>query len=379
MKRVGYLYESITSVENCRNAILSASRRKTRRKIVQVILKDLDFYAEDLSERLKSLTFVTPYRPRIIRDGLSGKEREIQVPAFYPDQCAHHAIVQVLMPIVIRSSYYWSCANIPKRGNDHASKGIERATIRDVKHSKYCVKCDIRKFYPSIPHDMLKDCLCRKIKDKKALKILYAVIDSYPVGLPIGNYTSPWLAEMYLQRFDMMVKQKLKVKHYVRYADDTVIIGSNKRKMHRALKEVIRETHCLGLEIKKNYQLFLIMRHGRGRKIDFVGKCYGRGYTTIRKCRSLAFMRQSRRIQKLQINACHVPYKMASGFVSRSNCLKRTKSSGLKQKYYDTINIKELKEAIRHESKRKRGAEIARHRSSSSADAVRSSKAPREH
>lgn len=190
MKRFGFLYEQIVSVENCKLAIQNASKKKKNRKMVNIVLADLDFYAKDLSERMIRLDFLTPYKTRIIKDGLSGKERELQIPSFYPDQCAHHAIMQILIPIIKKSSYYWSCANIPKRGIDLACKGVERATMRDIKHAKYCVKMDISKFYPSIPHDKLKARLREKIKDEKALRIIDMVIDSHKPGLPIGNYTS---------------------------------------------------------------------------------------------------------------------------------------------------------------------------------------------
>jgi retron-type reverse transcriptase len=191
MKRIGFLYEQIVSVENCKLAIQNASRHKGKRQAVKEVMNNLDTYAQDLSERLIRLDFLSPYRTRIIKDGLSGKERELQIPAFYPDQCAHHAIVQILQPIFLKSSYLWSCANIPNRGIDHACKGVERATVRDKKHAKYCVKMDISKFYPSIPHDKLKERLREKIKDEKALQILFKVIDSHSPGIPIGNYTSP--------------------------------------------------------------------------------------------------------------------------------------------------------------------------------------------
>ena len=191
MKRIGFLYEQVVSVENCRQAILNASRHKKNREKVKHILDNLDYYANDLSERLVRIDFLTPYTRRIIKDGLSGKERELQIPSFYPDQCAHHAIIQILKPIIEKSSYHWSCANIPNRGIDLACKGVEKATTRDKKHAKYCVKMDISKFYPSIPHDKLKARLRQKIKDEKALRLIYAVIDSHKPGLPIGNYTSP--------------------------------------------------------------------------------------------------------------------------------------------------------------------------------------------
>ena len=202
-------------MENCRLAILNASQKKKKRKMVKEVLDNLEYYANDLSERMSRMDFLSPYKTRIIKDGLSGKERELQVPAFYPDQCAHHAIMQILKPIIEKSSYRWSCANIPNRGIDLACKGVERATVRDRKHAKYCVKMDISKFYPSIPHGKLKARLREKIKDEKALQIIFKVIDSHNPGLPIGNYTSPWLAELYLQPLDYLIKQKHRIRHYI--------------------------------------------------------------------------------------------------------------------------------------------------------------------
>lgn len=378
MKRIGYIYEKIIDLENCKRAIYNASVGKRHRGSVKEVLEHIDFYAKDLRLRLIMLDFQTPYRIKMIRDGLSGKERELQIPTFYPDQCAHHAIVQVFRPIVERSAYHWSCANMPGRGIDMASKGIERATKRDVRNAKYCVKLDIRKFYPSIPHDKLKERLRHKIKDTKALAILDKVIDSYHFkavdpftgevveyeqGLPIGNYTSPWFAELFLQPLDMFIKQQLKVKHYVRYADDMVLTGGNKRKLRKAMYAVKEYVEGMGVNLKGNYQLFLVQedrrynpnpaaKRGRGRKIDFVGRCFGRGFTTIRKRRALALMRQSRKISKLQKAGKPVSYHMAAGFLSRSSCFRHTESKKMKERYYDTVNVKKLKEVISNESKR---------------------------
>lgn len=365
MKRIGFLYEQIVSVENCKLAIQNASRHKGKRQAVKEVMNNLDTYAQDLSERLIRLDFLSPYRTRIIKDGLLGKERELQVPAFYPDQCSHHAIMQILKPIIERSSYRWSCANIPGRGIDLACKGVERATVRDRKHAKYCVKMDISKFYPSIPHGKLKARLREKIKDERALQIIFKVIDSHYPGLPIGNYTSPWLAELFLQPLDNLIKQKHRIRHYVRYADDLVLIDSNKRKLRKALYDIISFVEELGMKVKHDYQLFRIQRYckdkkgRRGRKIDFVGKCFGIGFTTIRKRRALALMRQSRFIQKLQRQNRPISYRMASGFLSRCACFKHSNSYAMKQKYYEPVNIKQLKEVVSNESKRKCIAQCA--------------------
>lgn len=230
--------------------------------------------------------------------------------------------------------------------------------MRDLKHARYCVKLDIHKFYPSIPHDKLKARLREKIKDEKALRLIDTVIDSHSPGIPIGNYTSPWLAEFFLQPLDWYIKQTLGIRHYVRYADDLVLIDSNKRKLRKALYAVMEFVKELGMELKPDYQLFRIQQNGRGRKIDFVGRCFGRGFTTIRKRRALALMRQSRFIQKLQRLNRPIPYKVAAGFLSRSACFKHTNSYGMKQKYYDTVNIKKLKEVVSNESKRKHLARL---------------------
>jgi retron-type reverse transcriptase len=353
MKRIGYIHEKIVAVANCKAAIINASKGKMKRKSVKKVLDNLDFYAADLADRLMRLDFTSPYHTKIIKDGLSGKERELQIPSFYPDQCAHHAIVQVIRPIIMKSAYHWSCANIPGRGIDYACKGVERATKRDLRHAKYCVKMDISKFYPSIPHDKLKARLREKIKDEKALQILDTVIDSHEPGIPIGNYTSPWFAEFFLQPLDWYIKQVLGVRYYWRYADDMVLVDNNKKKLRKAMYAVIAFVEQrLGMTIKHDYQLFRIQQNGRGRKIDFVGRCFGRGFTTIRKRRALALMRQSRYIQKLQRKRKPVPYSVAAGFISRSACFRHTNSYAMKCKYYDPVNIKQLKEVIRNESKR---------------------------
>lgn len=348
MKRIGNLYEQIVSVENCRTAILNASRHKHSRREVQRVLNNIDFYANDLSRRIQRCDFITPYKSKVVCDGLSRKTREILVPRFYPDQCSHHAIIQVIQKPILKSSYYWSCANIPHRGIDHASKGVERATKRDIKHSKYCFKCDISKFYPSVNHQVLRDKLRRKFKDDNLLFLLDLIIVSCEKGIPIGNYTSPYFAEIMLQGIDDFILSCNGVKHYVRYADDMVIIGNNKRKLHKACECLKVELAKIDLILKDNYQVFPIQRGYKGRRIDFVGKCFGLGFTTIRKRRSLKLIRQSNRIRYMQKMSKPIPYRTASGIISRATQFLHTNSYKLKIKYYSPIKINELKEIIRN-------------------------------
>lgn len=112
---------------------------------------------------------------------------------------------------------------------------------------------DIKKFYPSINHAVLKRILKKKIKDKKLLKLLGEVIDSAD-GVSIGNYLSQFFANLYMAYFDHWVKEELKVKYYYRYADDIVILSDNKNQLRSWLVAIkLYLTHELQLKLKDNY------------------------------------------------------------------------------------------------------------------------------
>ena len=347
MKRIGYLYEKVIDIENCKRAILAASKGKRKRRRVRSILNDIDRYAQELSLMLQNEAFLSQYTPKTIKDKSSNKIREILIPRFYPDQCAHHAIVQIIEKHILKSSVYWSCANIKGRGIRRAQKGAARAA-----DTKYCLKYDIYHFYASIDHGILKAKLRRKFKDERLLRLLDLIIDSCDEGVPLGNYTSPLFAELYLQDLDHVITA-FDIFGFVRYADDVIITGTNKRYLHRLFRRIREMVRAVKLMIKDNWQIFRIMNHGNGRKIDFTGQCFGRGFVTVRKKTALSFMRQSRRIQKKQCHGIEIPFRQAAGFLSRSGCLLRCDSFGLRKKYYEPIKIKDLKEVIRYESIRK--------------------------
>ena len=351
MKRIGYLYEEVVSFENCRDAILEASKGKKKRGYVQAVLADLDFYARRLSRMMQSGKFLSPYTPKTIVDKSSQKKREILIPRFFPDQCAHHAIVRIINPYILKSSHYWSCANIRRRGIRRAVIGTMRAT-RKTKRKLYCLKLDIAKYYPSIDHDILKEQLRRKFKDEKLLSLIDKVIDSCAVGVPIGNYTSPVFGEQYLQANDHAITEKMRPVKLIRYADDMVLIDTNKWRLRKMRALIFEWAGRLRLRIKKDWQIFRIYNGKCGRKIDFAGKCFGIGFNTIRKRIALSVMRQSRRIQRRQQEGRLVSLKMASGFLSRCGCVRFSRSLGFSIKYIQPININNLKGVVRFESYR---------------------------
>ena len=106
----------------------------------------------------------------------------------------------------------------------------------------YFLKCDIRKFFDHIDHDVLKRKLEKIFQKEQLLSLLYQIIDSYEKtpgkGLPLGNQTSQWFAIYYLDGFDRFVKEKLRIKYYTRYMDDCVLLHSDKEYLRQYLQEM---------------------------------------------------------------------------------------------------------------------------------------------
>ena len=135
--------------------------------------------------------------------------------------------------------------------------------------------------------------LRRKIKDEKLLRLLGLIIDSAP-GLPIGNVTSQWLANFYLQSFDHFVREQLHVKYYVRYMDDMVIFSPNKRKLGRTKEAIAEYLGSLGLKLNPKWQKFKLDSRG----LDFLGYRFFHNRTGLRRTVMLRISRKVRRTAK---------------------------------------------------------------------------------
>lgn len=253
MKRLGNLYDKIISMDNLRLADERARKGKTHSYGVRVHDKHAEADLLALHEALKAGTYKTSeysiftiYEP---------KERIIYRLPYFPDRIVHHAIMNILEPVWVSvfTADTYSC--IKGRGIQAAADKVRKAIDRDKPGCAYCLKIDIRKFYPSIDHDVLKAIVRRKIKDTRLLKLLDEIIDSAE-GLPIGNYLSQYLANLVLTYFDHWVKEVRRVKYYFRYADDIVVLHSSKKYLRELLAEF--ETYLTGLKlhVKDNKQIF---------------------------------------------------------------------------------------------------------------------------
>lgn len=361
MKRSKIQLEAITDIENCKRAILNASRGKRKRNKVMFYIENIEEYAKVLSEYLSNPNSVFRDGSKAVKvEGTKKKERELRKPYFFPEHCAHWAIMQVIMPDLTKGFYNLSCASIKGRGTHYAKRAVESILKKDMRNTKYCMQIDIKSFYASISKDTLINLLGMKFKDRRIVAILAKIIRSYKGdGLPIGFYSSAPLANFYLTQSDHYIKETLQIKYMVRYMDDMIMYDSNKRKLHKVrqvyLDYIFKTRH---LNLKQNWQVYKMpyckkkpakdeKYKERKRATDFIGFKFYRYKTTIRKS---IFSRIKRCV--IQLRCGKYTIKLARRFFSYWSYIVNTNSVKFKQKYIDgNINIKKLRELIRNESR----------------------------
>ncbi|MEI6823794.1 MAG: reverse transcriptase/maturase family protein [Bacteroidota bacterium] len=276
MKRIGNLYQKIYSIDNL--LLADSIARKGKSKQLAVIDHDKNKMQNilKLHDMLINKSYTTSdYKTFTIWEP---KERLIFCLPYFPDRILHHAIMNVLEPIFVSTFTADTYSCIKKRGIHAAAYAVKRV-LKDTEGTQYCMKLDIRKFYPNVDHKILKQLLRRKIKDNDLLWLLDEIIDSTE-GLPIGNYLSQYFANFYLSYFDHWIKENKRVKYYFRYADDLVILSDNKPYLHQLLADIRAYMQDnLKLEIKHNYQIFPVDIRG----IDFVGYVFRHTHILLRK------------------------------------------------------------------------------------------------
>lgn len=257
VKRVGNLWDKVISMENITRAYLNARRGKGSRKEVIRFETDLVNNLNRIRQMLIDGTYKTSrYHNFTIND--RGKVRNLSSLPFYPDRIIHWAIMQVTQPVFMKNYISQTYAAIPERGTHKALKTLKRYLRND--DAIYCLKIDVRKYFPSIDKDILMTMLERRFKDKKVLDLFREIIYGYDGdGIPIGNYTSQHLANFYLSDIDHFMKEKYHCKYYLRYMDDIVILGWSKAWLHRARRKLEKLLNDIGLELNRNWQMFPIV------------------------------------------------------------------------------------------------------------------------
>jgi len=302
MKSYSNLWEKFTDYDNIVKAMRQAALHKQNYVEVNVMLKDPDRYADAILDYVNAFKNYN-HIPVVIYEGVHRKRREIIAPAF-AEQVVHHMIVQVLMPMFTRGLYKHTYASIPKRGLHQAAKQIIKWISKNDKNVKYFLKMDIRKFFESIDIEILKDMLRKYVKDEKFLNLVFKILDDHK-GLPLGFYTSQWFANWYLQDLDHFIKENLKAVHYVRYMDDMVLFGPNKKELHKQrllIDNWLRNKR--NLQLKDNWQVCRFIHISRkdgkekGRPLDFLGFQFYRNRLILRESLMLKATRKANTISK---------------------------------------------------------------------------------
>lgn len=287
MKRHGELFQQIVSPDNLYEAYCKARRGKRWQNVVKEFERDIDGNLERLQNALITKSFHTaPYRTKVIREP---KERIIFILPFYPDRIVQHALIQLVGPIWDRLFIYDSYAC-------RVDKGIHRGSTRTMEFlgkNRYVLKADISKFYPSIDHDILYEIIQRKVKCSDTLWLLRDIIYSHGAGtnVPIGNYTSQWFGNLYLNEMDQWLKHEWRVKHYIRYCDDFLLFHNDKRFLHELKDEI---EFFIGERLQLTFSRWSIFPVTQG--IDFLGYRHFRDHILLRKSTA---KRVRRRLQKL--------------------------------------------------------------------------------
>jgi len=268
MRRYGYLFEELYDFENLQSAFNKSFRGLKKKELNS----DYYFYLEGNLLSLQSKLKLKTYQPAKYRYFKihEPKERLISVAGF-EDRIVHHALVNVLEPIYERIFIYDSYATRKGKGSHRA---IARAQ-HFLKRNRWFLKIDIKQYFGSIDHRVLINILKRKIKDPKIIELIDVIIKNNDIsqniddgiGLPIGNLTSQFLANVYLDQVDHYVKENLKI-DYIRYMDDMVFFADDKNR----LREILQLSSAyLGSRLKLTIKPGSIVINNRIHGLSFLG------------------------------------------------------------------------------------------------------------
>ena len=294
MKTHKKLYEKLYSIDNLISAFKKARKGKLEKNYVINFESNLERNITMLQRDLR-LKKYKPSRLRkfIIRDP---KTRTIHS-SIFRDRIVHHAIVNLLQPIYEEIFIYDSFASRKTKGTHLAVKRFESfvrkvsSNGRKIKNSfnnnsikGYVLKADVKHYFSTIDHEVLLNILRKKINDKDLIGLIKIVLDNFETktkgqGLPLGNYTSQFFANVYLNHLDYFVKHKLKAKHYIRYVDDFVILHKNKKVLFEYLDKITKYLKFLKLELHPDKSEIHALRNG----ITFLGYRIFYHYKLLRK------------------------------------------------------------------------------------------------
>jgi retron-type reverse transcriptase len=332
MKRHGNLFEQIVDLDNIYLAYRKARKGKGWQDTVKSFERNLDENILSIRDSLINKTFTTsPYKTKTIYEP---KQRVVYKLPFNPDRIVQHALMNVIEPIWDRMFIFDSYACRQGKGIHAGSK----RTMEFVRRNRYCLKCDVSKFYPSVVHDILFEIVQRKIKCKGTLWLFEDIIYSFPGGknVPIGNYTSQWLGNLYLNELDQLLKHQYHIRDYIRYCDDFLLFHDDKKylgDMAKVIEAFLAER--LQLQFSK-CDLFPVSRG-----VDFLGYRHFKDYILVRKSTAKRVKKRLKRLPVLLEKGIITKEQYRSSLASTMGWLKWANSYNLRV----SLEIDKLMEA----------------------------------
>lgn len=293
MKRIGNIWHNVVDVENGVQSVIDGTRYKRYQLEVQKFLFTDDEvknnpslwhmvdkekarkYSAKLCKSLDDGTWKhkePKHRRRFCRNRASskGKWRDLYVPSL-DDHIVGHMVMSASMDAFTKGMHQNCCGSVPGRGIKHVNKSVKKWFIHD-KECRYFVKLDIRHFFDNIDSEILFSVLRSKIKDERVLDVFRQIINSAPTPCPVGYYTSPWLANLYLEELDWYAEQSLfkerrgkrikYVRHYLRYVDDILLVGTSKSDLEKAVRAIQKWLfENRRLKVKPEWEIKAIGKH----------------------------------------------------------------------------------------------------------------------
>lgn len=272
-------YHSIISIENLFAAWKEFLAGKKQKNDVQAFFAMLMSNLITLHDDLANFSYVHgPYTYFKINDP---KPRDIHK-AMVRDRLLHHAIHRILYPHCSKKFIADSFSCQLGKGTHKAINRFRKFAYqvsRNHTRTAWVLKCDIRKFFANIDHEILKRILQKYISDADIIWLLNRVIGSHTPGLPLGNLTSQLFVNVYMNEFDQFVKHKLKIKNYIRYADDFVIMSGDKIRLECLIPKIQKFlTDHLKLELHPSKLFIKTLASG----VDFLGWVYFPDHRVLR-------------------------------------------------------------------------------------------------
>lgn len=349
MKRAGQLYEKMVSDDNLRKAIETVCKSHRwvgghhPNKKVMFIETTIDDRIIELREIIINGFVPKPTKSKKRYDRNAGKWRDIHEPALWPDQFVHHALIQVLEPVMMRGMDYWCCGSIKGRGTQYGIKAMKKWMKNEKKKTKYCAELDIRHFYENLSPQVVMDRLKHLVKDYRVLDLCERVLGD---EVQIGAYTSQWFANTSLQPMDQMIREIDGVM-YLRYMDNLTLFSNRKKTLRKAIKKIDKWLRDNGMELKGNWQVFPT----KSRLPNAMGYRYGDGYTLMRKRALLTMKREIKKYKVRRKRKLPISPSIAYAILSRLGRLRHCNSRKIYDSYIPNGTQKFLKNIIREYQK----------------------------